>query len=175
MRSIWRWAKRITAAIAAIAVILLALRIYDAERGPPLEPWHTYSPRELSVEALDHADWQTYLAKETKIFDSVHAEVTRKLSPDEQVPINRYFEGSPVYPPRLPRDWNRSYVLEPEGPPVGAAVFLHGLTDSPYSLRHIARRYREHGFVAVAIRLPAHGTTPAALTSIEWEAWSAAT
>ena len=38
-------------------------------------------------------------------------------------------------------DWNRSYILEPAGPPVGAAVFLHGLTDSPYSLRHIARRY----------------------------------
>jgi alpha-beta hydrolase superfamily lysophospholipase len=54
-------------------------------------------------------------------------------------------------------------------------VLLHGLTDSPYSLRHIARRYRERGFVAVAIRLPAHGTVPAALTDVEWEDWSQAT
>ena len=175
MQSIFRWAKRIAAIVAAIAVILLALRIYDAERGPPLEPWHTYSPPELSAEALDRADWQTYLAAETKIFDAVRAEVTEKLSPKERVPVNRYFEGSPVYPPRLPNDWNRSYVLEPAGPPVGAAVFLHGLTDSPYSLRHIARRYRDHGFVALAIRLPAHGTTPAALTEVEWEDWTAAT
>ena len=29
-------------------------------------------------------------------------------------------------------------MLEPDGPPVGAVVLLHGLTDSPYSLRHIA-------------------------------------
>ena len=54
-------------------------------------------------------------------------------------------------------------------------VLLHGLTDSPYSLRHIARRYRDHGFVAVAIRLPAHGTVPGALTAVEWEDWLAAT
>jgi alpha-beta hydrolase superfamily lysophospholipase len=54
-------------------------------------------------------------------------------------------------------------------------VLLHGLTDSPYSLRHIARRYRAHGYVSVAIRLPAHGTVPAALTTAEWEDWLAAT
>ena len=54
-------------------------------------------------------------------------------------------------------------------------MLLHGLTDSPYSLRHIARRYRDRGFVAVAIRMPGHGTVPAALTDIEWEDWDAAT
>jgi len=66
-------------------------------------------------------------------------------------------------------------VLEPDGQPAGAVVFLHGLTDSPYSLRHIARRYREHGYVCIAIRLPAHGTVPGALTAIEWQDWMAAT
>lgn len=66
-------------------------------------------------------------------------------------------------------------MLEPDGKPVGVAVFLHGLTDSPYSLRHIAKRYRDLGYVAIAIRLPAHGTVPAALTAIEWEDWMAAT
>jgi len=49
------------------------------------------------------------------------------------------------------------------------------LTDSPYSQRHIARTYRDHGFVAIVIRLPAHGTVPAALTDVEWEDWTAAT
>jgi alpha-beta hydrolase superfamily lysophospholipase len=58
-------------------------------------------------------------------------------------------------------------VLEPDGKPVGVAVFLHGLTDSPHSLRHIAKRYRDLGYVAIAIRLPAHGTVSAALTAIE--------
>src|SRR3546814_16763025 len=63
--------------------------------------------------------------------------------------------------------WNRSSVLVPEGAPVGAAVLLHGLTDSPYSLRHIARRYRAHGYVSVAIRLAGHGTVPAGLAKVE--------
>jgi alpha-beta hydrolase superfamily lysophospholipase len=48
-----------------------------------------------------------------------------------------------------------------------AAVFLHGLTDSPCSLRHIARHYHERGYVAAAIRLPAHGTVPGGMTDVE--------
>ena len=72
----------------------------------------------------------------------MRAEVTQQLDAEDRVPINRYFEGSPVYPGRFAQDWNRSYVLEPEGAPVGAVVLLHGLTDSPYSQRHIAERYR---------------------------------
>ena len=99
----------------------------------------------------------------------------RKLDPEERIPVNRYFDGSPIYPGHFSQDWNRSYMLEPDGPPVGAVVFLHGLTDSPYSLRHIARRYREHGYVSIAMRLPGHGTVPAALTDVEWEDWLAAT
>ena len=54
-------------------------------------------------------------------------------------------------------------------------VLLHGLTDSPYSQRHIAQFYRDRGFVAVVPRMPAHGTVPAALTDVEWDSWVAAT
>src|SRR5262249_14489473 len=38
----------------------------------------------------------------------------------------------------------------------------------------IAERYRAHGFVAIAIRLPGHGTVPAGLTDATWEDWAAA-
>lgn len=165
-----------TALVLAIAIItLLAVRIYDTQRGPPLELWHTFVPEELSAEELAAADWDQYLAREQAVFDQVRAEVTDKLDAGDQVPVNRYFEGSPVYPGRFSEDWNRSYVLEPEGAPVGAVVLLHGLTDSPYSLRHIARRYQAQGYVAIAIRLPGHGTVPAGLTDIVWEDWLAAT
>jgi alpha-beta hydrolase superfamily lysophospholipase len=80
-----------------------------------------------------------------------------------------------VYPGHFTQDWNRSYVLEPQGAPTGAVVLLHGLTDAPYSQRHIARRYREHGYVAIGIRLPGHGTVPSGLADVEWEDWMAAT
>ena len=132
-------------------------------------------PHELTAKALDGASWTDYLKAEDKIFAEVQHEVSQKLDADERIPVNRYFEGSPVYPEGFSQDWNRSYVLEPDAPPVGAVVFLHGLTDSPYSLRHIARRYRELGYVAIGIRLPAHGTVPGALTGVEWQDWMAAT
>jgi alpha-beta hydrolase superfamily lysophospholipase len=129
----------------------------------------------MSPDELDRADWNRYLVAEQAIFDDVRAEVTAKLEVEDRIPVNRYFEGSPVHPGHFAQDWNRSYVLEPDGAPAGAAVFLHGLTDSPYSQRHIADRYRAHGFVAIAIRLPGHGTVPAGLTEVEWEDWTAAT
>ncbi len=161
--------------LLVILATFLAIRVYDTQRGPPLRPWHTYVPEELSIKELDQAGWAEYLKAEGSIFESVRNEVTGKLAPEDRVPANRYFETSPVYPGHFSQDWNRSYLLEPDGAPLGVAVFLHGLTDSPYSLRHVARRYRDRGFVALAIRLPGHGTVPAGLTDVEWEDWLAAT
>lgn len=161
--------------LSASIVTLLAVRAFDSQRGAPLAPWHTYAPHELTARELANTHWDDYLAAERKVFESVRVNVTQKLDPEDQVPANRYFEGSPIYPGNFATDWNRSYILEPEGTPVGAVVFLHGLTDSPYSLRHVARLYQSHGFVSVAIRLPGHGTVPAGLTNVEWEDWVAAT
>ena len=166
---------RMITLLTVIAVVLLLVRAYDSQRGLPLEIWHTFVPQELNRKDLERSDWAEYLKAEAAIFDSVRAEVTQKLPPGERVPVNRYFDGSPIYPGRFSQDWNRSYVLEPEGPVKGAVLFLHGLTDSPYSLRHIARLYQSYGFVAIAIRLPGHGTVPAGLADIEWEDWLAAT
>ena len=169
------WLKWIAIPLAVAALTFFAVRVYDVQRGPSLEVWHTYVPRELDVEGIDRTDWHGYLAQEARIFEDLRHEVSQKLTPDERVPINRYFEGSPVYPPHFQQDFNRSFVLEPDGAPRGVVVLLHGLTDSPYSQRHIARLYRDHGFVALVIRLPGHGTVPAALTQVTWEDWLAAT
>ena len=158
MRALIKLLKMGALLFAASVVTLLAVRAYDSQRGAPLAPWHTYAPHELTAQELAKTSWDDYLAAERKIFESVRANVTQKLDPEDQVPANRYFEGSPIYPGHFATDWNRSYILEPEGTPVGAVVFLHGLTDSPYSLRHVARLYQSHGFVSVAIRLPGHGT-----------------
>jgi alpha-beta hydrolase superfamily lysophospholipase len=167
-----KWASILFVVFAAA---LLSIRVYQSQRGPPLAPWHTHVPRELSAAELDASDWPGYLASEQKVFEDVQSAVTQRLEPDERLPLNRYFAGSPIYPGRFGQDFNRSYVLEPDGAPVGAVVLLHGLTDSPYSQRHIARYYRDHGFVAIVIRLPGHGTVPAGLVNAQWEDWMAAT
>jgi alpha-beta hydrolase superfamily lysophospholipase len=174
-RAIGKMLKWVLISLLAIGVVLLSLRSFRVLGGPPLQPWHTFVPQELKADQLDAADWARFLAQEDEIMASVRAEVSQKLAPEQRVPINRYFEASPVYPARFAHDWNRSYVMEPDGKPVGVVVLLHGLTDSPYSLRHIARRYRDQGYVAIGIRLPAHGTVPAGLTDVRWEDWMAAT
>jgi alpha-beta hydrolase superfamily lysophospholipase len=168
-------AKWMTLLLILVALTFFSVRIYLTRSGPPLALWHTFVPHELKAKDLDAIDWRQYLAKEAELFESVKTEVTQKLGADDRVPMNRYFEGSPVYPPHFFQDFNRSYVLEPKGAPVGAVVLLHGLTDSPYSQRHIAQSYRDHGFVAIVIRLPGHGTVPSGLTDVEWEEWVAAT
>ena len=161
------------------ALTFLGIRAWDSQRGEPLEPWHTFIPHELPADELDQTDWPGYLKAEQAIFDEIKTNVTQRLDPEERVPANRYFEGSPVYPGRFKEDWNRSYTMDPDGTPAqaprGAVVMLHGLTDSPYSLRHLSRLYRDRGFVVVAPRLPGHGTVPAGLVDVEWEDWSAAT
>ncbi len=167
--------KRGTLILGVLFVALLALRAYDSQRGPPLQLWHTYVPHELSAKQISAADWTAYLAAETTVLDDVRTHVTQQLDPEARNPANRYFDGSPMYPGRFSHDWNRSFILEPDAAPVGAVVFLHGLTDSPYSGRNIARLYREHGFVSVAVRLPGHGTVPSGLTAAQWEDWSEAT
>ncbi len=167
--------KRGAALLLMALVLLLAWRTYDAMRAPHLELWHTFVPQEVPAQQIDQLDWAGYLQQEGKLFEQVRAEVTDKLEPEARIESNRYFAGSPLYPGRFAQDWNRSYLLAPVSKPVGAVVLLHGLTDSPYSLRHVARRYVQAGYVALAIRLPGHGTVPAGLSDVEWEQWMAAT
>jgi len=167
--------KRILLLIILLAVGAFTLRIIETERGPDLQLWHTYIPNDMRAADIDHTDWAGYLAAENNLFKSVRENVTDKLAPAQQTQLNRYFSGSPIYPDNFATNWNRSYILLPAGSPKGAVVLLHGLTDTPYSLRHIAENYRQRGYVAVGIRLPAHGTVPGALTDVKWEDWLAAT
>jgi alpha-beta hydrolase superfamily lysophospholipase len=167
--------KRAAIVVCIVVATLLAGRAWQSQQGASLHPWHTHVPAEMNARQIASSTWAAYLAKEQALFDDVRVNVTDKLADAERVPSNRYFAGSPLYPGRFATDWNRSYVLEPSGRPRGAVVLVHGLTDSPYSLRHVARRYQQDGFVAVGIRLPGHGTVPAGLLDVEWEAWSEAT
>jgi alpha-beta hydrolase superfamily lysophospholipase len=169
------WLRRAGIAVGLILLTILAVRAFDAWRAPPLSLWHREVPRELDADAIDAADWNAWLAAESQAFDDVRTRVTDKLPDAERVAANRFFADSPMNAAQRAFDWNRTYVLMPDGTPRGAVVLLHGLTDSPYSLRHIAAHYRTRGFVAVGMRMPGHGTVPAGLTRVRWEDWMAAT
>ncbi len=167
--------RRVAVLIVLFLLAVLALRAWETRGGPDLQPWHTHVPKELSPREMDDTDWPGYLAHEEAMVAEMRDYLRRKMPPEGRVASNRYYEGAPMYPGRFAQDWNRSYQLLPAGTPRGAVVLLHGLTDSPYSLRHVGRRYAERGFVVVGIRLPGHGTVPAGLTNANWQDWMAAT
>lgn len=169
------WLKRAAILLVLAALMLLTLRVILTERGPDLASWHTFVPDELSTGQLDRSDWARYLTEEAKIFAEVEKNVTDRLADEGQDVYNRYARRSPVWPGHFATDWNHSYLLLPDGQPKGVAVLLHGLTDSPYSLRHFALDYQQQGWAVVAIRLPGHGTVPGSLTDTDWEQWLAAT
>ncbi|WP_258237901.1 alpha/beta hydrolase [Citrobacter koseri] len=166
--------RHVALTLLVVLIVFLGVRVYQTESGPDLHLWHTWTGSEMSAKALDKATFSQYLAREEMLFSHLKTGVTDKLKADEQTPINRFYHNSRVWPPQFSPNGNRSYVLMPQGKPRGVAVLLHGLTDSPYSMKYVAKDYQQRGFIAVVPRLPGHGTAPGALTAVEWEQWLAA-
>lgn len=158
---------------ALVVAAALGLRILQAVRDPDLAPWHRFAPEEPTPEEIDGLDWTGWLAREDAAFAEVEAQMA-DLPERYRGPLSRYDPASPIHPAGFAADWNRSFEAAPEGAPRGAAVLLHGLTDAPYSMRHLADLYRDAGFLAVAPRMPGHGTTPGGLARATYADWTAA-
>lgn len=61
------------------------------------------------------------------------------------------------------------------GRPYRRGVLLtHGLSDSPYLMRHLAAFFRRSGFRVMAPLLPGHGTQPGDLLHVRWQEWARA-
>jgi len=166
-------ARRLLVGIVLLVLVLIAIRAYLSTQGPPLRPWQTIVPEEPDAAVVAKMDWRAYTQAETAMFDDVHRKLHDKMEPSDKTLLNRYYDASLTSPLRFDRDWNRSFVMEPKGKARGVAVMLHGLTDSPYSMRSLAQRYSEHGYIALVPRLPGHGTVPAGLTRAGREEWNA--
>jgi alpha-beta hydrolase superfamily lysophospholipase len=165
---------RVALRIAFWASVLVALvvlgRAFESRRLPDLAPWHRFAPtQELSARTLGASfTWAEVERREQRVFD----EMATQLAPSA-VPGNyRYDTGNRLGARAGMRDWNRSYTSTPAHPR-GGVLLLHGLTDSPYSLRHVAALYERAGYAVIAPRLPGHGTVPAALLGVQWQDWSA--
>jgi len=57
----------------------------------------------------------------------------------------------------------------PGGP--DAALLLHGLTGSPFEVRHVAERLNRAGLRCVGPVMPGHGGRPEALAPLGWRDW----
>jgi alpha-beta hydrolase superfamily lysophospholipase len=163
----------------ALAVSLLTLFGYQAVvslRLPDLEPWHRWAPpSEARARDLgESATLADYLAREERVFAELRAEIEERLPESARTHGNRYWRESLSHPSRFRQDWNRTYEMRPAAAPRCGALLVHGLTDSPYSMRSLARVFAEAGCLTLVLRMPGHGTTPAAMLGFEWEDWAAA-
>ncbi|MGB5590124.1 MAG: alpha/beta hydrolase [Gammaproteobacteria bacterium] len=158
-------------AIAVFTIILV--RAFDSRLLPDLEPWHTtrFVAEFTEEDAEAGADYAGFLEREKRVFDELESKVVGEYG-DPRV-LDRFDRRSAAYPKGFPINWNRSFELRPENTPWGAIVLVHGLTDSPYSMRALAEIYRDKGLLVVGPRMPGHGTAPSGLLEAQWQDWLA--
>ena len=140
-----------------------------------LELWHTeHLEEEFSTEKLSEVtSYAEYLRLEQRLFTEMRQRVTSKIATGPEFELVRYSRGSVADPEQFSPNWNRSFELPVERPE-GAVLLLHGMSDSPYSLRELARSLHQRNYWVLGLRLPGHGTIPAALKDVHWEDMEAA-
>jgi alpha-beta hydrolase superfamily lysophospholipase len=162
-------------AVAVLATIVL-VRAFDSRSKPDLKSWHEAPlEREFTVESFRGKTFDDYLAVEKQVFEELDEKVYAAILPEDRTVLNRFHRGSAADPAAGEINWNRSFEMFPGDltNPAGGILLLHGLTDSPYSMRSIAEIFRDRGFYVLAARMPGHGTAPSGLLHAEWQDWMA--
>jgi len=179
MRRIVRIFRRLAlySSVAALGFVLgaLALYIYWVRSGPTLELWHT---EELSAEfSTNNADkirsFDDYRSLEETLFAQLDEQIYARIETGPDYTLARYSAGSAADPRRWHPNWNHSFELTARTP-AGGVLLLHGMSDSPYSLRALGEFLNQHNYWVIGLRLPGHGTVPSGLKSVTWEDMAAA-
>jgi alpha-beta hydrolase superfamily lysophospholipase len=158
--------------LGAFVVLVAVFAIYLDSR-PDLKVWHLADLDAEFTEDSPVADFPAYLALEERLFAQLDAKVLAKVEAADRNLINRYHRGSLSDPGRWPRNWNHSFELSSEKPLAGI-LMLHGMSDSPYSLRSLGERLQAAGAWVVGLRVPGHGTAPSGLVEVRWQDMAAA-
>ena len=173
-RLIIRMGKWFAGFVLIVFAALLAWA-FQSRTMAELSVWHT-APLTNEFKAADATATTTlkdYLAREDALFAEVDDTVYGHAARSDTTLFSRYLAGSTQDPRQFQPNWNRTAELVPDAIR-GGVLLLHGLTDSPYSLRRVAELFRAKGFYVLALRLPGHGTIPGALTNVSVADWVAA-
>jgi alpha-beta hydrolase superfamily lysophospholipase len=174
VRSLLRHALRALtySAIGASLVLIIGYVLYLNSRAE-LSIWHL---ADLDQEFTAESGVETfadYLALEERVFQQLDEQVYAKLPPAQLSTINRYNRGSLSDPQNWKPNWNRSFELPAQQARAGV-LLLHGMSDSPYSLRHLGERLNAAGAHVLGMRMPGHGTAPSGLVELKWRDMAAA-
>lgn len=157
-------------------IALVAVYVWLQQQRPDLQPWHEADLRpEFGVDLGDQVQsLEDYVELEDRLGEAVDREIYDAVPDSDRRRFLRYTAGSLADPRHRTPDWNRTVLMEARHPK-GAALLLHGLSDSPYSLRAVAEVLRQRGLTVLVLRLPGHGTAPSALLDASRQDWMAAT
>lgn len=177
IKNLLRAGRRITrfvlAALLGALVVAIVAAVVVLNDRPDLKVWHeTVLDEEFSRDA-GLENFAAYLELEDRLFRQLDEQVYAQIDETDKLAINRYYHGSLSDPARWPVNWNRSFVLAAD-PPKTAVLLLHGMSDSPYSLRSIGQLLHERGAYVIGLRIPGHGQAPSGLLNTEWEDMAAA-
>lgn len=146
---------------------LIVVFVVMMNSRPDLSPWHEIELDEEFTVDSDVSTFEEYLALENRLFKQLDDMVYANTVLDDENQINRFARGSKSDPQRWVQNWNRSYEMPAESPKA-TVLMLHGMSDSPYSLRHLAESLNEAGAHVVGLRIPGHGTAPSGLVHVRW-------
>lgn len=118
-------------------------------------------------------NFDDYLALEQRLFMQLDEKIYANTATGPAHVLERYSAGSSADPRRNQPNWNMSFELDAAAP-VGGVVLLHGMSDSPYSLRALGNTLNKRGYQVVGLRLPGHGTVPSGLRYVTWQDMTAA-
>ena len=152
---------------------MISIAIYVLERREDLSLWHQVDLEEEFRAGAGVEDFAEYLELEERLFAELEDKVYSKSASGGENLLNRYARGSLVDPTTKTRNWNRTFEMTEENP-VAGVLLLHGLSDSPYSLKTLGRTFHKSGAYVVGLRIPGHGTAPSGLVEVSWVDWAAA-
>ncbi len=179
MRPVARIGKRLavnlSVAVIGFGVGVFALYVYNMRSGPDLELWHTAELEgEFTADRMQEIqDFEGYRQLERQLFAQLDEKIFARTPTGPAFQIARFSAGSASDPRRYKQNWNASFEFSAETPR-GGVLLLHGMSDSPYSLRALAEDLTQRDYWVIGLRLPGHGTAPVGLTSVTWEDMAAA-
>ena len=157
-------------------IVLLTLWARMARSLPELKAWHTEKPESefRMADARDDYTLDDYRQQEDRVFAELDSHIHGSWSNQAPGNYSRFNPQSVCNPETIvDRNWNRTHIVDADNP-IGGALLLHGLSDSPYSLRAMGQRLVAEGYTVLWLRVPGHGTTPRALAEVSWEDWTSA-
>ena len=87
--------RRIVWAVVLLLLALVCVRAYQSTQGPPLRPWHTIVPDELSADAIAARRLARRTSRpRTRMFEQLHRRLQSKHEAGDRTPLNRYYDAS---------------------------------------------------------------------------------